>query len=160
MSSNISEYTVPWVAAGSRYGYELALKWINEPEQHVAAAGWSTLSNLVALKPDEELDIPALKALLARVEQTIHSADNRVRQKMNGFLIAVGSYVTPLSDYAVMTAKKIGTVTVDMNGTACKVPDAETYISESLNKNVPVKKKKTGEVLRGHVLTALQAVIF
>src|SRR5246127_6013444 len=29
VSENISGYTVPWVAAGSRYGYELALEWID-----------------------------------------------------------------------------------------------------------------------------------
>ena len=29
VSQNIGEYTVPWVAAGSHHGYELALKWID-----------------------------------------------------------------------------------------------------------------------------------
>src|SRR5262249_31919319 len=46
LSQNISEYTVPWVAAGSQHGYELALEWIESPKEHIAAAGWSTLANL------------------------------------------------------------------------------------------------------------------
>src|SRR5580704_1392125 len=36
LSPNISEYTVPWVAAGSPHGYELALQWIDSPDEHIA----------------------------------------------------------------------------------------------------------------------------
>src|ERR1700761_8481534 len=31
VSQNISEYTVPWVAAQGKHGYEMALKWIDSP---------------------------------------------------------------------------------------------------------------------------------
>jgi 3-methyladenine DNA glycosylase AlkD len=143
VSNNISEYTVPWVAAGSAHGYTLALKWIDAPEEYIAAAGWSTLSNLVALKPDTDLDIPALKALLTRVATTISKAGNRVRYTMNGFVIAIGSYVPALTPDAIATAKKIGVVTVDMNGTACEVPGAAKYIQKVKDKGTLGKKKKT-----------------
>src|ERR1700722_17336686 len=66
LSQNISEYTVPWVAAGSPHGYELANEWIDSPKEHISAAGWSTLANLVALQPNEKLDLPGLKSLLGR----------------------------------------------------------------------------------------------
>ncbi|WP_333601493.1 DNA alkylation repair protein [Flavobacterium sp.] len=142
-STNISGYTVPWVTAGSRYGFELALEWIEAKEEHIVAAGWNTLSNLVALKPDSELDLALLKSLLLRIEKNIHTAKNRERQNMNGFIIAVGTYVAPLTNNAVATATKVGIVTVDMNGTACKVPDAITYIQKVTDKGVVGKKKKT-----------------
>src|ERR1700749_3342427 len=29
ISNNIAEYTVPWVAAGSKHGFEMALEWID-----------------------------------------------------------------------------------------------------------------------------------
>src|SRR5580700_2538052 len=29
VSNNISEYTVPWIAAESKFGYELAMEWID-----------------------------------------------------------------------------------------------------------------------------------
>jgi len=135
LSNNINEYTVPWVAAGSPYGYELALQWIDSPEDHIAAAGWATLNNLVALKADNDLDISNLRALLGRVEQTIHTAPNRVRLKMNSFIIAVGTYVVPLHHEAIEAARRIGVVTADMNGTACKVPDPITYIGKAEAKN-------------------------
>jgi hypothetical protein len=142
LSQNISEYTVPWVAAGSPHGYELALQWIDSPDQHIAAAGWATLRDIVALRPDTALDLPALKALLARVVTTIAAVDDRVRMTMNSFIIALGSYVTALSPDATAAAKKIGTVIVDMHGRACKVPDAAAYIEKAKGKGTLSKKKK------------------
>jgi 3-methyladenine DNA glycosylase AlkD len=142
LSQNISEYTVPWVAAGSPHGYELALQWIDSPDEHIAAAGWATLGNVVALRPDPTLNIPALKALLARAVKTIAAVDDRVRMTMNGFIIALGSYVTALSADASAAAKKIGTVIVDMHGRACKVPDAAAYIDKAKGKGTLSKKKK------------------
>lgn len=143
VSNNIAEYTVPWVTTGSHYGFELACEWINNEDERIAASGWSTLSNLVSLKPDDELDLKALKDLLTRVEQTIHSSQNRVRSAMNIFVISLGTYVTALTDDAIAAANKIGDVTVDKNGTACKVPKAVEYIQKALGKGKPVAKKKT-----------------
>jgi len=142
-SNNISEYTVPWVAAEGYYGWELANNWINDSHEHVVAAGWSTLSNVVALKPDNELDIPALKSLMKRVEETIHSSPNRVRYTMNGFLISAGAYVAALTEAAVMTSLNIGPVEVEMNGTACKVPVVKDYIKKIADRGGIGKKKKT-----------------
>jgi 3-methyladenine DNA glycosylase AlkD len=143
VSNNINEYTVPWVTAESRYGLELALEWIDSPAEHIAAAGWSTLGGLTALLPDSELDLPLYKKLLKRVEENIHHAPNRVRLKMNNFVINVGSYVVPLNDEALATAAKIGVIEVDMNGTACKVPDPAAYIQKVKDKGTQGKKKKT-----------------
>ena len=142
LSTNISEYTVPWIAAESNFGYELAMEWIDAKKEFIAAAGWSTLSSLVAIKPDSELDIQSLKALVKRVENNIHQSDNRVKYQMNSFIIAVGSYVISLTDLAVRTAKKIGNVTVNVDGTACKIPDAVVYITKIKTKGTLGKKKK------------------
>ena len=38
----LSEYTVPWVAADSPVGHELALEWIDSKKENIAAAGWSS----------------------------------------------------------------------------------------------------------------------
>jgi 3-methyladenine DNA glycosylase AlkD len=143
VSNNIADYTVPWVAAEGKYGYQLALEWIDSPQEHIASAGWFTLCNVVALKPDNELDIEKLKALLARVEKTIHTAPNRVRSGMNTFLISVGSYVTALSDEAIAAANRIGPVNIIKEGTACKVPLATDYIEKVKTKGNLGKKKKT-----------------
>ncbi|WP_316751807.1 DNA alkylation repair protein [Pedobacter gandavensis] len=143
ISTNISEWTVPWVTAGSRYGWELALEWIDHQEEYIAASGWATLCNLVALKPDETLDIEALKGLLERVLREIPRADNRVRYQMNNFIIAVGAYVLPLTAAAIEVAKKLGVITINTNGTACKVPYAVDYILKIKDKGAIGEKKKT-----------------
>jgi 3-methyladenine DNA glycosylase AlkD len=141
-SNNISEYTVPWVAAGSRFGFELALEWIKAKEEFIAAAGWSTLGNLAALKKDEDLDLKVYKELLHHVAENIHTAANRVRSTMNMFIISTGSYIVPLTDEAIIVANKIGSVTIDSNGTACKVPNAVDYIEKVKTKGNIGKKKK------------------
>jgi 3-methyladenine DNA glycosylase AlkD len=143
VSNNISEYTVPWVATGNKLGYQLAMQWIDSPEEYIAAAGWSTLSNWVSVKPDSEIDLNAIKALLKRVEQNIHSAQNRVTYTMNGFVISVGAYITSLTAEAIATANRIGQVTVNMDGTACKVPFATDYIKKIEARGSLGKKKKT-----------------
>jgi 3-methyladenine DNA glycosylase AlkD len=142
VSNNISEYTVPWVAAGNPHGFELALSWIDSPTEHIAASGWSALSNIVALRPDKELDLEKLRDLLKRVEQNIRSSADRVCYTMNGFVISAGSYVAALADEAFATADRIAVVTVDKNGTSCKVPIATEYIKKVWDKRGGIAPKK------------------
>ena len=75
----ISEYTVAWIAAESSYGLELGLEWIESEKEGIASAGWSTLSNLVSIKPDSDLDIKIFEGLLDRVARDIHNSQNRVK---------------------------------------------------------------------------------
>ena len=142
-SGSLCEYTVPWVAAESNHGRELALEWIESKKENVAAAGWATLSGLVSIKDDAELDLAELKRLLERVQKTIHEQPNRVRYSMNGFVIAIGSYVRALTDLAIKTGGKIGPVSVEMGGTACKVPFAPEYIEKVRKRGTIGKKRKT-----------------
>lgn len=139
----LSEFTVPWVAAEGNHGFELARKWIDSKKEGIASAGWNTLSGLVALKDDSELDIDELKQLLQRVEKTIHQQPNRVRYVMNGFVSSVGIYVKALTKLALETGKRIGTVTVDMGDTACKVPSSLEYIKKAEQRGSIGKKRKT-----------------
>jgi 3-methyladenine DNA glycosylase AlkD len=137
----ISEYTVPWVAVESPHARELALKWMRSPREHVAASGWCTYAGIVAITPDEALDLPEIEGLLGLIVKEIAGAPNRVRYTMNGFVIAVGAYVKPLLKHAKEAAKKIGTVSVSMGDTACKVPLATAYI-EKLEASGRVGKKR------------------
>lgn len=139
----LCEYTVAWVAAQSPHGRELALEWIDSKKENTAACGWATLSGLVAVTDDSKLDLAELKQLLQRVQKTIHQQPNRVRYVMNGFVIAVGSYVKALTDTALQTAAQIGPVSVDTGGTACKVPYAGDYIQKVQKRGAIGKKRKT-----------------
>jgi 3-methyladenine DNA glycosylase AlkD len=139
--AGIAEYTVPWIVAESAHGWELGMKWIESPKEHIAAAGWASLGNLVAILPDEKLDIPALQQLLDRIKKDIHSSQNRVRYAMNWFIISLGAYVAPLTEKSKKIAQSIGTVTVVMDGTDCKVPSAFDYIVK-IEKIGRIGKKK------------------
>ena len=135
--------TVPWVAAGSPHGWEVALEWIDSKKDTVAAAGWCTLGCIVSMTEDSQLDLPALKKLLQRVEKTVHEHPNRLGYAMNTFVVSVGAYVKPLSDAAIATATRIGKVNCDMGDTSCKVPYAPEYIQKCIARGSLTKKRKT-----------------
>ena len=71
-----------------------------------------------------------IEDLLNTVVKGIKGAQNRVRYTMNSFVIAVGSYVRPLSKQAKTAARQIGAVSLDTGETACKVPLATTSIEK------------------------------
>ncbi len=141
--SSISSYTVPWVASENKLGLELALQWIESKKEFVAVSGWATLSCIVSLRPDEELDIALLRSLLKRVVENIHTSPNKVKQAMNNFVISLGCYVAPLTAEALKAADKIGKVKVDVGDTDCKIPAATEYINKLKTKGTIGKKKKT-----------------
>lgn len=142
-AGSLPGYTVPWVAAGSMHGHELAMEWIESPKPLVALAGWATLSFLVALKDDAELDLPELKRLLQRVQKTIHKAPDATRYGMNGFIIAVGSYVKSLTESAIQTGEAIGPVTADLGNNDCQVFFSPDYIRKVQEHGGIGKKRKT-----------------
>lgn len=139
----ISEYTVPWIVSESQFGHELGMEWIESEEENIASSGWATLANLVSIRNNEELDIEELDTLLDCISNTIKYAPNRVRYTMNGFVIAVGSYVPELTDRAIGIGEKIGKVDVEMGGTSCKVPSSPEYINKVKNVGKLGKKRKS-----------------
>jgi len=139
----LADYTVAWIAAESRFGVELAREWIDSDTELIASCGWSTYSSIVAIKPDTELDLKELDQLLGRVEREIKTAASKVRYAMNGFVIAVGSFVAPLTARARSAARAIGTVEVDMGDTACTVPSALDYLDKVEKRGKIGAKRKT-----------------
>lgn len=141
--SMVSDFAVPWVTCENKDAFTLAEEWINSSDESIACSGWSTLSSILSTWPDEKLDMEKLRSLLKRITLNIHEAPNRVRYCMNGFVIAIGSYIKELNKEALEAAKKIGIVMVDMNGTACKVPYAPDYIKKVMDKGYLGRKRKT-----------------
>jgi 3-methyladenine DNA glycosylase AlkD len=139
--SQLCEYTVAWIAAESKFGWDCGNEWIDSDNPLIASAGWNTLSNWVAMKKDEELDIEKLKKLLSRISKKIHKEPNRVRYCMNNFVISLGGYVKELTEEAKKVANQVGRVQVYMGETACKVPEAFSYI-EKIEKMGRLGKKK------------------
>ncbi|WP_409341928.1 DNA alkylation repair protein [Paenibacillus sp. MBLB4367] len=139
----LAEYTVAGVTGESPHARELAMEWIEAPEEMIATCGWSVYANYVSITPDEQLDIAEIRGLLERVRRTIHTERNRVRYTMNGFVISVGAYYDGLREEAKEIAEEIGKVHVDMGDTACKVPMAYDYIRKIEESGRAGIKKKT-----------------
>ena len=137
----VSGNTCVWIAAENPDGLAIALKWIDSKKEAIAAAGWNTLGALAATVPDDKLPVKQFSTLLDRVAKTLKSSGNDVRYSMNGFVISCGTYVAPLADKAIATAKKVGRVEVDMGDTSCKVPEAESYIIKC-RRGAPVAPKR------------------
>ena len=138
----ISEFTIAWIAADSPHGWDMGLKWIKSKKENIASSGWATLASWISIKADDELELKEIEALLGKIEKEIHTAPNRVRYAMNGFVISVGSYIESLTEKAQATAKTIGKVEVFMGETSCKVPTAWDYIKKIKDEGRISKKRK------------------
>jgi len=138
-------WTVAWVAAGSPHGWELSLSWIDSKKELTKVAGWATLGSIVSVVEDEKLDVEALRALLERVESSIHQQSDAVRYQMNAFVISAGSYVAPLTIMAIKVGKSIGPVTADLGDNDCKTPYSPEYIEKVRQRGSIGKKRKTAK---------------
>jgi len=139
----LSESTVAWTAAESRFAVELGLKWIDSKKESIATSGWCTLSSYASITPDDDIELLVFKALLDRVEVGIEKASNRVKYCMNGFVIAVGSGVLPLLTHAKKTAIAIGAIAMAVGETDCKIPLASAYIAKVKAMGRAGKKRKS-----------------
>ena len=139
----LPEYTVAWVAAGSRHGWDMGLQWIDAKKLHVIRAGWATLGCIVALRPDSELDLKKLRQLIQRVEKTLPKVDSSLRSAMNLFLISVGCYVLPLSSLCRETGERIGPLSSGNPNNNCKIPYVPDYIDKVASRGSLGKKRKT-----------------
>jgi len=137
--------TVAWVASGNPHGKEMALQWIDSTNDLLAVVGWATLSSLVAITDDDELDLAELKGLMQRVQRTIHQSPDEVRKQMNSFLIAVGIYVQPMTELAIEMGEKIGPVTADLGDNSCQVPFIPDYIRKVQKRGAIGKKRKSAK---------------
>ena len=139
----LCEYTVPFVAAETDFGFNLGLKWIQSDQENIAAAGWAALANFAFVHDDNKLDIKAYSDLLDMVAQKIATAQNRVKHTMNGFVIAIGTHIKDLTPKAFDISEKMGIVSVDMKGTACKEPFAKDYILKAIDNGRWGQKRKS-----------------
>lgn len=137
--------TVPSVAAGSPHGLALAREWLEDPAPHIAVAGWATFSCWVSITPDAEIDLNEISTLLHRAVREIHTAPDLVRYQMNHFIIAVGSFVAPLSDPALEAAEAVGRVKADLGSNQCQVFHAAEYIRKVRDRHAVGKKRKSAK---------------
>lgn len=140
--SMLSESTCAWIAAESPWGFDCARRWVDDPEENVAAAGWSTWGSLLGIRPNDEFDREEIEGLLERIEGSIHGERNRVRYGMNMVLIAIGAALPEFTERAKEIGDRIGPVTVDMGQTACAVPLVRPYVEKIEARGAIGRKRK------------------
>ncbi len=138
----LSQYIVAQTAAETKHGWALGLEWIESSKENIASAGWSTLSNIISVTPDEKLDLDQIKDLMKRIEAKAHGSQNREKHAMCGFIICVGSYITSLHKEALKAGKRIGPVSIERATPGCSVPEIEADIENVKAKGRLGKKRK------------------
>ena len=141
----ISEYSVAWNIAESPYCMELCLEWIDSDNVKLQEAAWAALGCHIGVTSNDELDLAVIDMLLERAEREVHSAANRVRYCMNGFVIAVGGGNPNYTEKCKEIGERIGKVEVFMGETSCKVPVIKAYIENMEKRGRIGKKKKTAK---------------
>jgi 3-methyladenine DNA glycosylase AlkD len=141
-SRELDNYVVTDAFAAMAARSSLALKkidkWSRAKGEWVGRAGYKMLAH-IAMK-DGALPDVFFDRHLAEIETSIHTRKNRVRDAMNGALIAIGLRSSELQKKAVAAAKRIGKVEVDHGETGCKTPNAADYIRRAAARKKKAKK--------------------
>jgi 3-methyladenine DNA glycosylase AlkD len=120
---------VAQLAGEGRHAQAKVRKWIRKTDEQGGVAAWALVGHMAAR--DESLDDAWFAERLAEIEAGIGTAPNLKRAAMNQALIAIGGRSAELRKAALAAAKRIGRVAVDHGETACKTPDAATYIEKT-----------------------------
>lgn len=138
-----ADYVVAVTLAEADCAEIVADRWIQSGKELYMSAGWSCYCWLLGVHPDDFFDKDKLQKMLYWVVQNLHSQPNRTRYAMNDFVIAVGISYLPLHQEALLAAKQVGSVVVDMGKTSCKTPIALDYIQKAAKKGrLGFKRKK------------------
>ncbi len=105
-------------------------RFMASPREYYRACGYTVLAS--ALKNGVDVPDEDCRRYLRTIEEEIHTSPNRARHSMNSAVIAIGIYKPACTEEAKATAARIGKVVVDHGDTACKTPDAVTYIQKAL----------------------------
>ena len=118
---------VAGIVAQAPFARKKSDEWRRSKDEFIGRAGWNLIARLT-----EDRGIPDsyFEKRIAEIRAQIHSAKNRTREAMNLALISIGGYREGLRKKALEAAKAIGSVQVDHGDTACKTPDAYSYIQK------------------------------
>ncbi len=130
----ISDFIVAVTLAETDFAQSVSDRWIATDKELFVSAGYSCYCWLLGNRKDEEFDREKLKAMLEKVEKTIHSSPDRAKYAMNNFISTVGVSYIPLHEKALSVANAIGIVDVYRGKTKCSVPVAADEIQKAVDK--------------------------
>lgn len=120
------------VVSRTDFAYAALKKWTSRKNEHIKAAGYNLLNQM--LKNGAMIESRMLELFLLKIKKEIHSSPNQAREAMNNALIAIGIWAPLLKEKALATAMVIGRVDVDHGKTSCKTPDAIFSIKKAYSR--------------------------
>lgn len=126
----VQDWLVSYLIKVSPHAEELRLRWLNEANPAVAAAGWALTSERIAAAP-EGLD---LEALLDVVEAEMKGADERLQWAMNTALATIGIHHAQLRDKAVDIGERLEVLKDYPTAPNCTSPYAPVWINEMVRR--------------------------
>jgi 3-methyladenine DNA glycosylase AlkD len=130
----LSDYVVAVTLSESPLAQDIADKWIASGEELKMSAGWSCYCWLLGSRKDDEFSGDKLSWMMEAVKNEIHDAPERTKSAMNNFLYTVGISYSPLSEQALETARKVGTVEMKRPNKKSSFLNASENIQKDLDK--------------------------
>ncbi|WP_040164097.1 DNA alkylation repair protein [Microbacterium gorillae] len=122
----ILDWLVNYLVKKSKVAEELRVRWFDDADPDVAAAGWALTSERIIKKPDG-LDLPGL---LDRIEAEMVSAPERLQWAMNDALAQIGIFHPDLRPRALAIGERLEVLKDYPTAPGCTSPFAPIWITE------------------------------
>ncbi len=143
---------VAQIAAEGPHARRCVERWLGAVNDTQRCVGWTLVGALAT--GDEAIADTWFAERLQEIDNSIHTAPNGQRYLMNQTMIAIGCRSPALRAAATAAAQRIGNVDVDHGDTACKTPDAASYIEKAWSHSAakgfdnPAAQERSRESLR------------
>ncbi|MEV4900604.1 DNA alkylation repair protein [Citricoccus sp. NPDC055426] len=127
----VHDWLVNYVARKSPHLEQLRMRWTQDTDQLVAAAGWDLVSHQVYKRP-EVLD---LTALLDTIEARMKDAPKDLQWSMNNTLAAIGIENPQLRERALAIGERLEVLKDYPTPPNCTSPFAPAWITEIVRRN-------------------------
>ncbi|MEO7348754.1 MAG: DNA alkylation repair protein [Terrimesophilobacter sp.] len=132
----VNAWLVSYVIKKSAHAEEMRLRWLSDPDEVVASAGWALTSDLVSRNP-EVLD---LVALLDTIESQMKAAPERLQWAMNTCLAHIGIEHVEYRERAISIGERLGVLKDYPTPPNCTSPYAPLWIAEMVKRQSTAKK--------------------
>ena len=133
----VHAWFVSYVIKKNPNAEELRLRWLSDPDESVASAGWALTSDVVSKNP-EVLD---LTALLDTIEAHMKTAPEQLQWAMNHCLAQIGIEHAEYRERAIRIGERLEVLKDYPTPPNCTSPYAPAWIAEMVRRQ-SIKKVK------------------
>nr|WP_206038110.1 DNA alkylation repair protein [Rhodococcus sp. HNM0569] len=126
----VRDWLTGYVVKKSPHAENLRIRWFDDPDPAVAAAGWALTSTRVAKSPDG-LDLPGL---LDAIEDGMKDAPDPLQWAMNECLATIGIHHPEHRSRAIAIGEELRVLEDYPTSPGCTSPYAPTWIAEMVRR--------------------------